>query len=328
MPALDDSLENSGQSRVLIYGRPMTRKTWWALRAAELGFNVLYFDFDSNFQVAQNLSPEARGRIYRVDCRMPTGLLMNNMALTLLKISKGERVLIDEETRRFTQKGQVVAEKNYLAVQLDKASETDVVVIDSWTAFTLCLAQHQRNMNDPELVTKLEWDDYAKLRMAEDMLLDNMRRLSSHLIVVGHAETNAKRKPDADPKGRPHEVIETVREQVASASRAHGEMIAGKFTDQLFFTIPAGTKAPNISTAGNADFDAGARRVPPARYMWDDLTIDRLMSPGVVAAAKNSIPSGAWQTVTGQSVIDERGKAGSAVIDTPAKPTILNIGKK
>ena len=67
MGALDDTLNNDNLARLLIYGPAKTRKTWFATKAAELGFNVILIDTDYGFHVTQNLTPEARRRIYHLD---------------------------------------------------------------------------------------------------------------------------------------------------------------------------------------------------------------------------------------------------------------------
>jgi len=328
MPAIDDSLSQEQLVRALIYGRPMTKKTWWALAAAEAGFNIIYADFDNNLQVARNLSPEARKRIYRLDMRMPQGTNSNNGAYALMKAVKGDVILYNEETRQYVAAANAVKEPETVFTRLDfsKLGADTILVIDSWTAWQVNLSAAQRNILDPTAVTKPEWEDHAKLRLADDVFISDLCRLNCHSIMIGHVETYVKKKPGSDPKSRtPHLDIETVREQPASATRAHGEQLAKSFTDVLFFVQPQSGHVM-IKTNGDDDFDAGSRSAKPGSFKWEDLQFSNLLTEGAAAIGKKAGPLQGITQITGAQLAAERESAkGSATIATPVTTGILNI---
>src|SRR5688572_11841464 len=66
MPMADD--ENLHHLiRSLIYGKAKAKKTWWACRAASLGYNVVLLDGDDGSHIVRQLPLEARKRILIVD---------------------------------------------------------------------------------------------------------------------------------------------------------------------------------------------------------------------------------------------------------------------
>lgn len=330
MPTLDESLEEDQLSCVLVYGRPMTRKTWWALAAAEAGFNVVYADFDNNLQVAQNLSPEARKRIYRLDLRMPVGTLSNNGAYALMKAAQGSVILYDEKLRQYVPAARAEPEVTYTLLDFSKLGPDTILIIDSWTAMQTALSQAQRNILDPTDVGKQEWDDYAKLRLADDVFISNLNKLNCHSIMVGHVETYVKKKPGADPKSKtPHQDIESVREQPASATRAHGEQLAKSFSDVLFFTQPRQGQSVVIKTSGYDNFDAGCRSLPPGTHQWENLQFTDLLSDGAKAIGESAGPLQGITAITGEQVAEERGAAkGAATINVPKTTTSILATRK
>ena len=325
MAKINTALAKDTQVRALLYGQAMTRKTWWALRAAEEGFNIIYWDFDANYQVANNLSEEARDRISIIDARLPGETVDNNGALLLAKcLEASTNLLYDEQTRRYVAASKVEAEKEYLKINLYATGPHDILVIDTWTALQTALIRTQKTIVDPTMVAKLEWDDYNKLRLLDDIMLDNIRRLPCHVVVIGHEETYAKKRPDANPQGKPHEIIESVRQQVSSASRAHGETMPAKFTDVLHFSVKTQGGPTTLSTRGSTEVDAGSRRFAPGNYAWDKFKFGDLVPDQIREAAKTSQPSAALQYITGQEVMDARSAAPAVGVISTGVTAILN----
>lgn len=319
MPQIDETLNKDNLARILCYGAAKTRKTWWATRAAELGFNVILADVDYGFHVTQALSPEARKRIYHLDMRAPVEDFKNSGALTLVHAMQGKVTFYDETTRRYTPKRDVSADSNYAVLNFNKLTSRDVLIIDSWTELVQHIVASDRMIVDPSQVPKLEWDDYGKMRLLLDLFLANMGKLNCHVIVIGHSETVGKRKKDAPAKAKPEDAIEQIRLQPMSVSRSHAETLASKFTDVLFFSIPSATVGTMISTKGSVDFDAGSRRFAPALRKFDDLTFADFIPADMQAAVKNNenYSSEGCKAMTGAEILAVAAE----------QPAAINVGK-
>lgn len=317
---------DEGQARVLCYAKPMMRKTTWALKAAEAGFNVIYFDFEGQIQVANQLSPEARGRIFRVNCATNAKTFANCGLFMVLRAMAGERMLYDEEARVFVPATRVEADKTYVSIDLTKATYRDIVCTDSWTAMVEVMQMIAQGNVDPANVSKLEWDDIAKNRHAMDLFVANMKKLRTHFLVTGHVETYAKRKKDVAANEKPEIAIESVRIQPVSVSRPHGEVMAKGFTDVLRFTKRSETTGVMITTKGDDDTDGGSRSMPPAVYKFEELNFTNFVpkSHAEAVAQNEKFSSDAVCELTGEDFIAERAASkSSSSINVGAKPSIL-----
>ena len=329
MPVMKKALEETSLAMILVYGRAKTQKTTWALRAAEEGYNVIMADMDYSFQVAQNLSPAAQARIYHLDMRMATGEANNSGALTLLKAAEGQVVYFDEELRKYVSPAKTEPERSYTKIDFTKLTDRDVLVVDSWTALCTAMSLATAGVTDPTAISKLEWDDYAKIRLALDHFIQNLTKLNCHVIVVGHSETYAKRKPDAKSKDKPEDAIESVRVQPMSISRAHAETLAKNFTDVLLATRKNASLPTTLSSKGSEDFDAGSRAMPPGSHKLDETKFSIFASPASLAKVANNaeFSSAALTTMSGEEIQASRGK--SATIPTGKSPISLStLGKK
>ena len=333
MPAVAQSLNDNGAARIMIYGAPGTRKTWWALNAAQFGFHVILADLDGKFQIARQLDAATQSRIYHLDMR-PTGDYKLSGAATLAMAAQGSAVYFDEEAREFVPANKIVADRTYTKLHLQAGGLSTVLVIDSWAAFIQQIAAINVPVRDATTVSKLEWDDYQKVRLAADLFIANLKRLNCHLIVTGHDETYARKRPDADSKAPLKDQIEAVRVQPSSITRAHGETMARMFNDVLHFEIPSTMVGTMIDTAGSENFDALTQSVKPGRYKWDNLQFDQFVAPGILNAVANSGPFSSPMVVPmlGADILAARSANASASVNVPAGGTVLSnlagLGKK
>ena len=327
MAALEDALQDSDLVRILSYGDAKMRKTWWATRVAELGFNVILCDIDYGFHVTKNLAPEIRKRIFHVDMRGPVDSFKNCGAMTLSWAMTGQVTIYDERLRKYTRKTAIDPDQEYVVFDTSKFTSKDVLIIDSWTQLCQHLALADRSVADPTQVPKLEWDDYQKLRLALDHFLSNAMRLNCHLIVIGHAEDWAKRKADAPAKAKPEDAIESIKRQPMSISRSHASTLAKNFTDVLYFAAANPLIGVQISTKGSDDFAAGSRSKAPGLYKWDDLQFDQFVPQAMLDAVKDNVNYSceAVKMVKGEEIAVKSQSA--AAIHVPGdKPTgILNL---
>lgn len=327
MARMDATLDQSGLLRMLVYGPPKSRKTWWALRLAEAGFNVVLFDLDDGAAIAKNLTPEALRRIYRIDLTPNAASYSTSGAAALAYAMSGQPVFFDEESRTYVPHQKMEPEKEYTKIDLTKLGPRDVMIVDTWSAFVQQMTANTVSILNPIAVPKLEWDDYAKVRLILDHFLTGALRLNCHLIIIGHSETYAKKKPDADQKAALKDQIESVRLQPSSVTRAHAETMAAKFNDVVYFEIPNAMMGTMINTKGSEEFDAGSRMVPPMLKKFDDLPVTDFMPKGYVEAVKSNseFETPGIEIDTGANFAAKRGAQPASTINVGAKPTTLNL---
>lgn len=329
MAALEDALQDGDLTRILLYGDAKMRKTWWATRIAELGFNVILCDIDYGFHVTKNLAPEVRKRIFHVDMRAPIDSFKNCGAMTLSWAMTGQVTFYDETERKYARKASIQAEREYVKFDTSRFTSKDVLIVDSWTMLCQHLALADMGVTDPTQVAKLEWDDYQKIRLALDMLISNMMRMNCHIIVIGHAEDWAKRKADAPVKAKPEDAIESIKRQPMSISKPHASTMAKNFTDVLYFSAPNAMLGVQISTKGSDDFAAGSRSIAPGSWKWDDVSFTKFVPQKMLDAVKNN------ETYSSEAVTMVKGEdalvkpAADAAIPVTGKPTgILNLANR
>jgi len=329
---MDESKDAGNLIRALIYGPPKSRKAWWALRMAELGFNVILADLDDGAGIAQVLDPSALKRIFRIDMRPNVDSYGTSGAAALSYAMGGQVVYFDEAERKYVPVQRIEPERDYVRIDLAKSTSRDVLVIDTWTAFVQQLTANTVMTKSPIAIEKLEWDEYQKVRLILDHFLVNAMKLNCHSIFVAHSETYAKKRPDADPKEKLHLQIESVRLQPSSITRAHAETMAAKFNEVLYFENHGSTLGVRISTKGTGDFDAGSRYFAPGEYKFDDFTADKMLTKEIVAEVRQNeeFSSAAITVVNGAEIIAERSSKVSPApaIDVTGKQPITSAFRK
>ena len=320
MASLDEALENTDLARLMLYGPPGSRKTWWAGMAAELGFNVILADIDHGHKILRQLSPEARKRIFHIDMRAPDDGYANCGSAALAYAMNGAVTFYDEETRRYVPKNKIDVDRTYVQLDLSRMSNCDVLVVDSWTAMVQQLGLLSAVIIDPTKLNKFEWDDYAKMRLVLDHFLAGAKKSNGHIMVIGHTDTYAKRKKDAAEKAKPEDAIEQIRTQPYSVTRAHAETMANNFSDVLYFEISSSMVGTTISTKGDVDFDAKSRSIAPTSAPFTKLQFDQFVSKTNLEQAKaNTVYSSeAAKTVTGAEIL--------AAIEANKGTATINVG--
>lgn len=261
MSTLDEYLANDILLRVLIYGTPGTKKTLWALAAAEAGFRVLLFDADRGASIAKLLSPAARSRIHHIDCA--DGPLDSFAATFIALLLKEYCIYYNETTRRITTRPFADAQ----FIDLRNFGRETIVVLDSYTALVRSVTRQYAFENNIDLSTaaKEEWEGYRWCGALLSWILGQLAALPCHLIVVGH-QTNYERHKKHPTDPRKQGPLEYVRRQLVSSSNPHGLTLARDFSDELYFITEGMTTY--IDTRGNFLEEAKSRHVPPAKYLW------------------------------------------------------------
>lgn len=310
--------------RILGYGPPKNRKTLWALKGAELGYNVTILNFDNNLRIAQTLSPETLARIYSLDCWAPAGANYKAGSLpSLTKAVHGDTVFYDEETRCHVRKTGLVDDREYLRLDLTRAEPSDLVIVDTWT--DVCkhvsefVADRKNVMDLPDY--GLEQSEYNKRRMIVDRLLAGLKALNCPVIFTAHSTEWGKRRADAKANAPAHEAIEAIKTVPVSVTYAHGEDFAGEMTDVAFFNTSDGMNGTMVSTKTGNKYLAGSSAVPPTNKKWEEMGIEKFLEP-----CPNPTPK--FETKIFERVFGRDAKAsGSSVLGASATPT-LGLGKK
>lgn len=264
MPPYNQAVELP-KLNILIYGPSHTKKTWWAVNAAEAGFNVLYLDADRNPHVISNLSKKAQARISYVNIRDGLKTAVAGQFLTLL--AKGERFVWDEQRRCQVRLATMYEEDHtYYVVDPSLLTSNDIVVLDSWTALVQSATLDYANTNniDRSDAEKTEWDGYGWQGNYLSWLLGQLIGLPSHLITIGHSAVYEKYK--GEKKNRQ---LEWQRTQIVSSSGPHASKLPKFFTETYPFIISGSSHKIDLRVV--ADRDGGSRFLDPKLYDWNDL---------------------------------------------------------
>lgn len=310
MPRLD--VQQQGDSglllRVLAYGESGRKKTWWAVAAAEAGFNVLYLNGDKPATILKQIKPEAKGRVHIMEA-----LHTYNYSQFIGALFNRRRLLWDDTAGKPVSAINQETQHEYMQADLSKLNNSWVLVVDSWTGLVSATMQQLADQKNVDLseVDKIEWDLFGPSGIYLDWVLEQLKKLPCHVIVTGHEDTYTVYKKDAKGKQTPEILFS--RTQPVSSSRPHGKKLAKNFTDVLRFVM-LGT-GNYIDTTSFGDRDGGSTNVPPKSYRWDEL--------GFVDIAKSGgcyIPDGTQP----QEVVTYYGPGNYPEVVAKAMPTQLN----
>ena len=263
MPPLTVKLEEGTNLRLLLYGPQKMKKTWWAGKFAEAGFNVVLIDSDDGTQILKQIAPEAHSRINIISTKDDFDRACAFLFLT--NFLKGKPILWDDTARRAVYNlGGVIKEHGHFVLDVSKFDSNTVLVLDTWTAITMSTVLQFALANNIDLsdATKTEWDGYRWCGSAADFILLKLKTLRCHVVLVGHQ--TVYEKWIGSKKDRK---LDWSRTQLISTSGPHGMKIGKDFTDILYFKM-AGSET-RIDTNPESTRDGGCRHIPPGVYNWD-----------------------------------------------------------
>lgn len=285
MPQIQTALKEDQFIRVFLYGPGKSKKTWWALRAAEAGFRVLLFSLERGHGIAQQLPTKAQERIYLLEAHDSPA---NGYASTFVTTAFREfNFWADEETRRVAASA-VPGMRHY---DMRNFGRDTVIVIDTYTALAISTGRNFSYDNNIDLADadKQEWPGYGWCGRLLTWMLTQFRSAPCHIIIIGHETQYEKYKKlpgiqNKDKRGP----LEFSRRQPMSSSNPHGMSISRDF-DNVFYMYAEG-RSFYLDTRGNKNEDAGSRIIAPDRYDWDKLTFGELALRANVPAPKNVAP--------------------------------------
>lgn len=271
MPKASDLLNDGNLLRILSYGASQTYKTFWAAKAAEAGFNVIFINGESNYQVIRNLKPEAIDRISMLNVQDTER--ENTLAIFCAHFFKGERFLWDETAkRRIMHAGSYVPEHSYVFIDPKKFTSSDLLVLDSWTSLlrsTLLRYSIEKKIDLAQVEIGDKWGYFNYSQNFLNWLLAKFQTVSCHFNLIAHSDHYTKLHDELDSKGNKVSVMEFQRMQIKSTTGPHAMQIPGQFQEcYYFFRIGQVAK---ISTKSVDDRDGGSRVLPPDDYDFPKL---------------------------------------------------------
>ena len=291
-----NNLSNIAKINFLIYGKPRTKKTWWAIKFAEAGFNIIHLCMDvGGYNIVKQISEEARNRIYIVDISdtldRPVAPLFFNKLLKEeydeQRVLKPSKFYWNENNKTIIPTiGGLKADNSYVEIDIRKITKNEIIIIDSWTAFIWSLQWYYAiKTNFDFSVPPPEWEirsEFGWTRQFATWAYKQLQSLPCHLIIIAHEDRYEKRKLVKDERtGKNKEEIEWVKTQIKSTSGNHATQMPADF-EMFRFVLFANEF--HIDARPSTEFDCGSRIIAPALWKWDNL------SPTVVCKELNISP--------------------------------------
>ena len=323
MPQISTTLsEGNDMLRLFIYGPGKSKKTWWALRAAEAGFRVLLFSLERGHGIARQLSQEAQKRIYLLEAHdAPED---GYAARFTVEAFKTFNFYADEQQRRVTSRP-ASGLRHY---DMRGFGRDTVIVIDTYTALAISTARTFSFENKIDLsdADKQEWPGYGYCGRLLTFLLTQFRSAPCHIIIIGHATQydfykKLKGIANKDKRGP----LEFSRRQPMSSSNPHGMSISRDF-DNVFYMYGEG-RSFYLDSRGNKDEDAGSRIIAPDRYDWETMTFGELAMHANIPHPTDVAPFD-FQIVEGAPVMGNRPIVAKKPIAQTRTSILTNIGSK
>jgi len=258
--------------RELCYGPAKVKKTWWAMRAAEAGFNVILLDGDDGSQIISQIDPQFKSLIQVIDIVDKTNVPV--MCHFIVRLLTGDPFIWDEQDKSVLLRVESAKkDHSYYVFDVNKLTSNDVLVLDSWSALCWSLAwrwykENNIKVADAEQVKSELWPGYRWSGAMASWIITQLKTLNCHVVLIGHQMVFEKKKDElVNNKLRP--VVQWSRTQVRSTSGPHGMTLADAFVDILYFNVKGSRFT--IDTSIETDRDGGCRFIPPGVYKWEDL---------------------------------------------------------
>jgi predicted GNAT family acetyltransferase len=276
---LGNSEQKKSLLRLMFYGKAKSKKTWFALKAAELGYNVILCDGDDGHHIMSQLPMDARARMAILPLIDHVNSEGNNVSAFhdfMARLVRGNSFAyrVNSETSNLEKVGATMASQfsispdNYhIVVHPREFTPNDVLIIDSWTALMRSLEMYfgVQNKKDYMDASKQEWDDYSWAKRTINKILHMLHALPCHVIIIGHTQYYEK----YEGRGKDRQLVEQ-NMQPMSYSGPQGKLLAKEFSDIMYFYQDKLDKF-RISSKASHGREGGCRILPPKEYMWDDI---------------------------------------------------------
>lgn len=332
MPMADDASKKK-LVRTLIWGRDKVKKTWWACRSAEAGYNVILIDGDDGSAITKKLPLEAQKKILVVDAVNDTKAVFARFMATFIR--PGQEFLWDEQGKvSITVNTKRNPLHSHIYFKPTLLTPNDVVIIDSWTALAASTQlQYATEQNIDLTAIEKEGDQFALLGFQSrflDYCLNNLHALPCHVIVVGHETVYEK----WEGKGKDRKMISSQIQPISSTG-PQGMKLGKHFNDVLHFT-KLSDLAYRIDAGGTLDRSGGSRTLEPKKYDWKDVTPQLLFDAAGSKATGEPCKGAVWMAAGNETLSPQlTAKLNSVVTQitpgtekVPAPTPVLNAGGK
>lgn len=245
MPRGDNMPPSHALIHALILAEEKAGKTTWLLQAAEAGFNVLLLDGDVAQQRINELSPEAKQRVFYMD--VSDNLVGDGdprMIRTVAEFFTAVKFLWND-TRQETYSSKHPHDSDSGAC-LDEVWEIWpgrldyrwIVGIDSWTTLSYSAKLDKANDEGVDLadVEKIERNIYSGVGNRLTKIAYTQQKTRCHTIVLGHPTQYEKRRSQEGKTVREamkenEQIVEWTKMIPISSSNPHGFSIGKNFSD-------------------------------------------------------------------------------------------------
>lgn len=296
-------------AKILIYGDIKTKKTWWALRAAEAGFNVTLLDGDNGHHIIAKQSEKAKNKIAYIPLvDTPDEAYFHNFVGRMYKakgwgINEENRASISALSEKQWLKGTDDGNAHSVYVDPTKFTSNDVLIFDSWSAFCRSMARHFAIQNDKNVIPtgnasyekgnvdigRQSWEDYGWGKDVTQKVLAMLQSLPCHVVVVAHSVEHVVYENTTNAAGKKVQEIKSQTVQPLGYSGAQGRIL-GQFFSDILYTYIDKVGSYRISTKPEFDAVGGSRILDPKTYSWKELTWHKLIeeSRGMYQLPKNA----------------------------------------
>jgi hypothetical protein len=275
MPMANDLKDHGRLVRTLIYGKDKTKKTWWACRASEDGYNVILLDGDDGGTIVRNLPPEAQKKILLVNlCNLKSRAVFAQFMATFCR---GDAFIWDETERvSLPVNAKLNPTHSHVYFDPDKFTNNDVIVLDSWTALAMSTAlEFSLDQNISLTEIERDGDNFAMPNFQArflDYVLDKIKTWKGHAIVVGHEMNWEKYKG----KGKDRKIVGDYIQPISSTG-PQGQKL-GKFFENVLRFTRLSDISYSIDAGGDDGRAGGSRLIAPQKYKWEQITPQSMMA--------------------------------------------------
>lgn len=296
--------------RILIYGKPKSRKTWWA-GTASATHRVTLLDGENNSGILRLLPAEQQASIARI----PLASKPNSAAFAAFTTAmfRHHRFLWSLDESRIIDKRHLNPSHDamwFLDVDIYKLTTDDVIIIDSWTKLVADVTAQYAAENSVDIFagergkkTQKGGNDaidyFRVMDIALDAILGAMQSMPCHLILVGHQQDyEVEHKTPLGTK-------KANRIQVISGSGKHSAKIPAFLSDVLWFETNDGGATTTIHCGSDALRDGGGANVPPEKHQfpgWEFSSLLAATNKPAASSPRNPSQSPAFTPLTGAQI--------------------------
>lgn len=323
--------------RVLAYGKPKTRKTWWAGTAAAT-HRVWLLDGENNTGILRMLPEADQARVNRIPLAgSPHVPALAMFCAAMFKVKSfvwhlGEQRIFD--LAYLTEKHD---DDWFIHVDTRRLTTDDVVIVDSWTKMCSDMGLNYAIDNSLDVFAgergkktaggKNDAMDYFRfMDMALDAILQALQSMPCHVVLIGHQqEYEVETKTPLGTK-------KLNKIQVISGSGKHSSKVPAYLSDVLYFTANDDGKTTTINTASEALRDGGGANVAPATHQFPGWTFSDLLEETGKPPARSTdmlpIDRSPFYPLTGKEIREhmaatKASTAKSTAAQTPATTGII-----